>query len=403
MQEVKQKVSKNFFYLIAICYATEGIVDVVVSSAWPVIANVLKKDISFIGILVMFYYFGSAVISPNTYKIRKRIGTNYTMVLSQICFSTALGLYIVATNIYIFLLGMFINGMGCGLMEVNASSYVLKAYDVKEESTIYGFWGIGSVLGSTVMALAVKFFPPYQRGFSILIVIMIINIILLLSAKLSWTKQKETLSNDIIDLHSVTKEEKKAVIKISDLIKKDKVVLILICFFLSESVIITLNSLVSTIAVNQGGMIEHKAVVMPIIYFISIFLGRIIHGRLYNNTNVIKVLKRNAFIAMVLLILLCISPVNTLIVCTITTIIGFILGPTIPFLNAYIKEMFNITLLSPLLGYGDLCAVIGTIIISGFTTIIIKTTSIRVVELTYAVMIFIFYLLLTKTEQKRKV
>ena len=180
MKELKKTVSKYFFGLIAVCYVTEGIVDVAVASVWPVIANAIKAHLSLIGILVMVYYLGAIIMSPNTYKIRHCIGTNYTMVLSQICFSTALFLYIIASNIYIFALGMFVNGMGCGLLEINASSYVLKAYDVKEESILYGFWGLGSVLGSTVMVLAINYYPPYKRGFAALIIIILVNMILLL-------------------------------------------------------------------------------------------------------------------------------------------------------------------------------------------------------------------------------
>lgn len=308
MQEAKQKISKVFFYLIAICYATEGIVDVVVGSAWPVIASSLKVDISLIGILTMMYFLGSILTSPKTYKIRQKIGTNYTMVLSQMCFATALVIYVMASSVYTFAIGMFINGMGCGLMEVNANSYVLKAYDVKEESVLSSFWGLGSVIGSTVMAVAVKLYPPYKRGFNILIALLIINIVMLLLAKKSWTKQKKTLDKVIVDIHSVTEEEKTVNAKILDLIKDKKVVLVLIGFFLSQSVIVTLNSLVSTIAVNQGEINEKDAVVVPIIFFAAIFLGRFLFGHISKKTKIIKVLKVNTLIAAILLLLLSITP-----------------------------------------------------------------------------------------------
>lgn len=56
--------------------------DVVVSSAWPIIVKSLRVDISFIGVLVMISYMGSISISPNTYRVRQKIGTNYTMILT---------------------------------------------------------------------------------------------------------------------------------------------------------------------------------------------------------------------------------------------------------------------------------------------------------------------------------
>ena len=400
MKELKKTVSKYFFGLIAVCYVTEGIVDVAVASVWPVIANAIKAHLSLIGILVMVYYLGAIIMSPNTYKIRHCIGTNYTMVLSQICFSTALFLYIIASNIYIFALGMFVNGMGCGLLEINASSYVLKAYDAKEESILYGFWGLGSVLGSTVMVLAINYYPPYKRGFAALIIIILVNIILLLLAKRNWEKQKETLPDYIINIHSVTEEEKKTNIKIKDLLKDKKVIFVLCCFFLSQSVIITFNSLVSTIAVSHRDIYENTAVIVPIIYYTAIFVGRVLFGIISKRTKVITVLKTNIMVLILLFTILCIKSLNGFAVCAIMILIGFVASPIIPFMNAYIKEMFDVKYLSALLGYGDVSGVFGIIVISGLTTFVMKMTSIQVVEFTFIVLSIVLYFLLIRIEKE---
>ena len=359
MKELKKTVSKYFFGLIAVCYVTEGIVDVAVASVWPVIANAIKAHLSLIGILVMVYYLGAIIMSPNTYKIRHCIGTNYTMVLSQICFSTALFLYIIASNIYIFALGMFVNGMGCGLLEINASSYVLKAYDAKEESILYGFWGLGSVLGSTVMVLAINYYPPYKRGFAALIIIILVNIVLLLLAKRNWEKQKETLPEYIINIHSVTEEEKKT---------KD--------------------------------IYENTAVIVPIIYYIAIFVGRLLFGIISKRTKVITVLKINIMILILLFTILCIKSLNGFAVCAIMILIGFVASPIIPFMNAYIKEMFDVKYLSALLGYGDVSGVFGIIVISGLTTFVMKMTSIQVVEFIFIVLSIVLYFLLIRIEKE---
>ena len=400
MKELKKTVSKYFFGLIAFCYVTEGIVDVAVASVWPVIANAIKAHLSLIGILVMVYYLGAVFMSPNTYKIRRCIGTNYTMVLSQICFSTALLLYIISPNIYIFALGMFLNGMGCGLLEINASSYVLKAYEAKEESIMFGFWGLGSVLGSTVMVLAIKYYPPYKRGFIALIVIILVNIILLLLAKRNWEKQKETLPDYIINIHSVTEEEKKTHIDIKDLLKDRKVIFILLCFFLSQSVLITFNSLVSTIAVSHIDIYETTAVVVPIVYYLAIFVGRVLFGIVSKKIKVITVLKTNIMILIILFTTLSITSLNGFVVCVIMVLIGFVASPIIPFMNAYIKEMFDVKYLSALLGYGDVSGVLGIIVISGLTTFVMKMTSIQVVEFIFIFLSIALYLLLVRIEKE---
>ena len=66
MQEIKQKVSNIFFYLVVACCMTEGIVDVIIGSSWPIIAKTIRIDLSFICVLTMFYYLGSMITSPST-------------------------------------------------------------------------------------------------------------------------------------------------------------------------------------------------------------------------------------------------------------------------------------------------------------------------------------------------
>lgn len=403
MQEIKQKVSNIFFYLIVACYMTEGIVDVIVGSSWPIIAKTIRIDISFIGVLTMFYYLGAIITSPSTYKIRHKLGTNYTMVLTHVCFGVALVLYIVATNIYVLLIGMFINGMGCGLMEVNAHSYVLKAYDVKGEAFLSSFWGVGSVIGSTVMAVANRYYPPYQKGFVVLIIILVFNIILLLYAKSHWVKKKKTISSEIVNLHSVTEEEKNVNLRIIDLVRNKKIVLVLICFFLSQGVLIALNSLVSTIIANQGKINESKAIELAILFFVAIFIGRMVFGYMTKKENIIVVLKANTLIVCIILMILSICPLDGIVISTLIIILGFIASPIIPFLNAYIKETFDVTLLSALLGYGDVSGVIGIIIMSGLTSLILSIGSIQKVEVFFTVFLFILFLVLIKIEKISKV
>lgn len=400
MDNVTKKVSKYFFYLISVCYATEGIVEVLVGSIWPTIAKSIGADISLIGILVMVNYLGSFTMSINTYKIRQKIGTNLTMVLSMCCFIISLVIYKFAPDIVLFAIGMFINGMGISLIEVNASSYVLKAYNAKEEAFLNAFWALGSVIGSTIMALAVRYCPQYQTGFFIIIMIMIIDIILLLFAKASWIKQKKSLPKEVVDKHSVTDEEKTVNIKMTDLVKEKNILSILLCFFLVEGVIITTNSLISTISVKQGLLSEAMAATTTIIYFMAIFFGRLFYSHIANKIKITRALKTNIFIIAILFVLFYTNLFNGIIICILIVILGLVAAPLIPLLYSYLKEKVRVTHLSALLGYGDVSGLCGIIIMSGLTTIIMKLFSINDVELLFAILIFILYALFIRLDAK---
>ena len=381
---------------------TAGIVDVIVGSVWPVIATSLRVDISLIGVLVMLSYIGSIATSPNTYKIRKKIGTNYTMVLSMLCFVVSLTIYIFARTIYSLAIGMIVNGIGYGLLEVNVSSYVLKAYGIREEAILFSLWSLGSVIGSAIMAISISYFPSYQSGFGVLIVALLINIALLIRTKAKWVVDRQSLPKEVLKLHSVTEEEKKIVVKVNDILKNKKAILVLICFFLVQGVVITLNTIASTILVTKGGINDNKAVSLVIIYFVALFFGRIVFGKLAEKSSVMKVIKINTILVIMLFILLYLITNNKIIIFSVLILAGFTASPLIPLFNASIKELFDIKFLSALLGYGDVCGVIGIILISGLSTLIMKMTSINYVLLSFELFMLIVYVLLRKIEQIKK-
>lgn len=291
-------------------------------------------------------------------------------------------------------MGVFINGLGIGLTEVNSNSYVLKAYDVKEESLLFAFWGMGSVIGSIVMAIAVRYKPPYQMGFVAAIFILVLNIILLLSTKAGWKKQRELLPKEVLKYHSVTEDEKDVVIKIGEIVKQKELLLILLSFFIVEGVIVTFNSFVSTIVFKQGMIGEVRAVEFTMLYFTILFLSRIIFGRIASKFKIINILRVNSFIVIILLILLFSNVFTGSVACVLILLIGFVVAPLIPFLNLHLKSSIEISKLSPMLGLTDGTGVIGIIFISGIASLIMRYTSVNFVELFFVILMSTLYFLL---------
>ena len=167
--------------------------------------------------------------------------------------------------------------------------------------------------------------------------------------------------------------------------------------------LIALNSLVSTIIANQGKINESKAIELAILFFVAIFIGRMIFGYMTKKENIIVVLKANTLIVCIILMILSICPLDGIVISTLIILLGFIASPIIPFLNAYIKETFDVTLLSALLGYGDVSGVMGIIIMSGLTSLILSIGSIQKVEVFFTVFLFILFLVLIKIEKISKV
>ena len=73
--------SKKFLFSIFLCYAILGLCAPVVSCIWPEIAKEISVDASLIGIVVTLNCFASGISSFIAFKVRQKLGTNYTNVL----------------------------------------------------------------------------------------------------------------------------------------------------------------------------------------------------------------------------------------------------------------------------------------------------------------------------------
>ena len=71
-------VSRFFLYLIYVSYVLYGWTVSLLGGVWPQIANDINIDVSFLGVLVLINYISSGIASFTTYRIRTKLGTNYS-------------------------------------------------------------------------------------------------------------------------------------------------------------------------------------------------------------------------------------------------------------------------------------------------------------------------------------
>lgn len=153
MIENTQKVSKKFLYLIIFSYAIQGLVENTFTSAWPSISSALNVDISLIGVATMISYVGSSTTCILADRIRKKLGTNYSSILTLAFYIMSFIIMFFARNIISVMLAVGIMGFGIGLNEINSDSYVIKAYDAKWDSFLHAFWGVGSFVAPVLLGL----------------------------------------------------------------------------------------------------------------------------------------------------------------------------------------------------------------------------------------------------------
>lgn len=386
--------SHFFLYLIYVCFVMYGWVASLLGGVWPKLSADIGADLSMLGILVMINYAASGVSSLFTYKIRMKMGTSRTSVFGLMC--SVISMIIFATaNSFIFLVAAVVFlGVGCGIIDINSNSYVVKAYETKWVSFMHACWGFGATIGPMVMSLAMIYLPNYRHGFYFTAGIILIVIVVLIFAKRYWENKKKTLDEKFVSLHSVTKEEKGNETNLIDVLKVKNAIKIVFCFFLANGAGCALSAWLATMAVGQRGIDSTQAAFAASIFFFALMIGRIFFGMLASKCGIHFVMKLCAVLTAIFAICYYIPYKNVGIVFVHSALIGFSSGSIIPLLNSNLKDLFEEKYLSPLIGLGGAIGLAGIAIISALMTIIVNVftiNNIQIVQIISFALIYVIY------------
>lgn len=396
-----KKVSNYFLYLIFFCYACEGIAEQSINSVWPAISTDIKADISLIGILSTLVYIGSGIASLVAYKVRNKIGTNRTATLSMIFFSLPIIIYIFSKNFIGIAVGMFITGLGIGLNDVGADSYVIKAYDAKQDSILHSCWTIGAFLGTTILTFTLTNFSSYKIGFVIMLIIFSSVIILLILAKRNWERSKVNLDKELVRKHSVTEEEKNVNANIFEMLKTKNIIYILLCFGIVNAVSRSITVFIATIMVEQYGVKEIIATSAVGFFCLAGFIGRIIGSFIFDKIDLKSTLISGIIGEILILVFLFLNIFTGPMIVTLFIILGIFDSIQIPYIFSYAKECVGTYNLSALLGYGNALGLVLSIITTGIATVIIQKDSIKYIEIMYIVLLALLFLFLVSIKKNK--
>lgn len=246
--------TKTFMFMIYICFGVYGLCSSLVGGIWPQMATELNIDPTFIGVIFTITSVASGISSLRTYKIRQKLGSNLTSILGLVLYSISMVLYAKARNMTMLVIAPIILGLANGIIDVNSNSYVVKAYDAKWVSFMHAVWGLTATAAPMLMTFALLYTPSYRNGLYIALAIIVIVVIVLSLMKSYWIKKRSTIDRDILDMHSVTDEEKSSDIKTIEVLKKKKVLPMLLCFSFSIGSGCAFMAWVATMVVAQKGL-----------------------------------------------------------------------------------------------------------------------------------------------------
>lgn len=391
--------TKTFMFMIYICFGVYGLCSSLVGGIWPQMAQELNIDATFIGVIFTITSVASGLSSLRTFKIRQKLGSNLTSVLGLVLYAISMILYAKARNMAMLIIAPIILGLANGIIDVNSNSYVVKAYDAKWVSFMHAVWGLTATAAPMLMTFALLYTPSYRNGFYITFVIIVAVVIILSLMKSYWIKKRTTIDKDILDMHSVTDEEKSSNINTIEVLKTKRVLPTLLCFSFSIGSGCAFMAWVATMVVAQKGVTVVEGATAAAVYSFTLMIGRITMGIVAEKIGTEKIIKTLSFLEAVLILALFLPYKNAMLVFLNIALIGFMSGPLTPLLNADLKELFDIKILSVLISLGGVFGLCGIAAISAIMTVAARIISIHYVQIVPAIgfaLLFTFYCYVSK-------
>lgn len=385
----------NFLFVVFVSYVLYGLSGNLLNSVWPKVAGDIGAAVALLGVVSTLCNITSGVTSAFVYKIRRKYGTNITISIGLVFMALCLILYGVAKNIYIIGIGFIVLGIGNAIVDVGANSYIIKAYDAKKVSLLHACWGVGSSIGPMIMALSITFLNNYRAGFAIGAVIIIVVFILMRFMKRKWEANKDKVAKEIVELHSVSDEEKSSNRKFTDIIKTDLALIVMICFFFGNALNGLLNTWIATIFVEQRHISVIEGANLATVFFASLTITRVILGFIASYFNTKNVILFGIIMSIVGVGIMFIKSTNIYFLYFNAAILGIGISPLIPFLNHYLKDLFGENNVGEILGYCSIFSLTGIGISSFCATLVVRFFGIDVIQVYIMAVVIILLLIFT--------
>ena len=383
----------NFLFVVFVSYVLYGLSGNLLNSVWPKVAGDIGAAVALLGVAATLCNVTSGVTSAFVYKIRRKYGTNITISIGLAFMALCLVLYGVAKNIYVIIIGFIILGIGNAIVDVGANSYIIKAYDAKKVSLLHACWGIGSSIGPMIMAFSISFLNNYRAGFAIGAIIVIAVFVLMRFMKRKWEANKEKVAKEIVELHSVSEEEKSSNRKFTDVIKIDLALIVMICFFFGNALNGLMNTWIATIYVEQRHLTVIEGANLATVFFASLTITRIILGFIASNFKTKTVILFGIILSIVGIGIMFIKSTNMHFLYLNVAILGIGISPIIPFLNHYLKDLFGENNVGEILSFSSIFSLTGIGISSFCATLVVRFFGIDVIQIYIMAVVIILFII----------
>ncbi len=258
--------------LIYFGFISLGLPDSALGAAWPTMFGELNVPVSYAGVLSMIIAAGTIISSLCSDFLTKKLGTGLITALSVATTAAALLGFSFCTEFWLLCLVAIPYGLGAGSVDAALNNYVALHYASKHMSWLHCMWGVGTIIGPTIMGALLTGGKHWTDGYRTLSFIQIALTAILFTSLPLWKKRTGTPTPQ-----AQTESTRKSH-SIFSALKIPGAIAVMVTFFCYCALEQTAMLWSSSYMALYNGVPEDVAALCASVFFIGITVGRAANG-----------------------------------------------------------------------------------------------------------------------------
>ncbi len=271
--------------IIYLAFITLGLPDSLLGAAWPSMYQEIGASVSWAGILSMITAAGTIISSLASDRIIRKLGAGRVTAISSCMTAVALFGFSTSRSFWILCLWAVPYGLGAGSIDAALNNFVALHYPARHMSWLHCMWGIGASAGAVIIGWAIAEGFHWNGGYQVTSILQfVLTITLFLSLPL-WKRVAGSYAE------REPKQQKSAVYKLSQIIKRKGVKEVLIFFFCYCALESTAGMWAASYCTIYRGITPEQAARWASLFYLGITAGRFVCGFLtmkINDKNMIR-------------------------------------------------------------------------------------------------------------------
>lgn len=318
--------------VIYLAFISLGLPDALLGSAWPVMYGEFNVPVSYAGIVTMIIAMGTIVSSLLSDRITTKLGAGRVTAISVAMTAIALYGFSASSSFWIICLWAIPYGLGAGSVDAALNNYVALHYASRHMSWLHCMWGVGTVIGPTIMGRLLTLGARWNSGFLAVSGIQIVLTAILVISLPLWKRKKA-------DAETAEKIEAKP-LPLTETVRIKGAKEVMTAFFCYCALESTTMFWASSYMVLHDGIAEEIAAGWASMSCLGITIGRMISGFLTYKLNDRQMIRLGQVIMMLGIVILLI-PLGTVGTVAGFLLIGFGCAPVYPCIIHSTPEHFG--------------------------------------------------------------